>query len=178
MAKENERRFLLWENGIDYTTPEFYNFYSSVSDLKRDVLKKGVPIIQGYLPIEKGIELLASLNMTLEFNPIEARLRDRNGEFLFNMKSDGKDSRDELPDIALPSKVFLEYWPLTAGRRVAKKRLKLPFSGYDYQIDVHLDRYQIRAEVETETLEELRRVIPIGLEVTENSAYNARNLAK
>ncbi len=178
MAEESELRFLLWDEGIDYTTEAFFLLYPSLKKLREDILHRGVHIEQGYLPLEKGLELASSLNVKVDFNPIEARIRKKGGLYIFNMKSDGGINRGELPrgGTAIPQAICDKYWEFTEGKRVEKLRLKCPWEDYVYQIDMHLDRDHIRAEVEDKR-SVLEIVMPIGLNVTDDSRYNARNLA-
>ena len=48
MAKEIERKFLIHENKVDFSTKEFLSLYNTFDDLKEDIFRNGLEINQGY----------------------------------------------------------------------------------------------------------------------------------
>ena len=177
MAEEIEKKFLLSENGIEFITDELHKIYSSMDALKGDVLANGTPIKQGYLPLEAGEEIARLLNMEYDFKPNEARLRDKGGKLYFTIKGKGGVSRSELEE-KLNQETFDRFWPKTEGKRVEKIRLNKPYQHNTLEIDVYTDRELIVAEIEVPTIEKASLLIPFGKDVTEDSAYKNKNLAK
>ena len=177
MSLEIERKFLLRENGVAYFTPEFFKYFPSLSELKEEVLKSGVQIRQGYLDLALGKELGNLAGIECDFTPVEARLRDKNGQLYFTLKSSGELTRGEL-DVNVDQRLFESYWPRTEGKRVLKVRLKKMINGYAYEIDEYTDRDLAVAEVETASVEAANLVVPIGLDVTNDKRYKNKNLAK
>ncbi|MFH1840321.1 MAG: hypothetical protein ABH849_04180 [Nanoarchaeota archaeon] len=177
MGNEIERKFLIEENGVDYTTSEFGLFYESIEQLRRDVLDKGDPIRQGYLPLTDGQKLSDLLGIRIDFNPSEARLRDKNGRLYFTLKGKGGLSRNEL-EVEVNQDHFSQFWPKTEGRRVEKVRLDLPYQDYTLEVDVYTDRDLIVAEVEVPSVEEAHSLKPLGLDITEDPKYKNKSLAR
>lgn len=181
MGKEIEKKYLLWENGIDYTTPALKQIYQTIEDLKRNITEKGQKIKQGYLPIETGEEICDKIGITVDFTPKEARLRDKAGNYYFTMKGEGEIERNEL-DEAITKEVFETYWPKTKGKRVEKIRLTQPYKTNDLEhkleIDMYTDRDLIVAEIEAKTKEETEKIPKLGKDVTEDQRYKNKNLTK
>ncbi len=177
MGSEIEKKFLLYENDKDYATKNLNEICSSLDELKEKVLKEGIKIQQGYLSIEKGMELAKSLGLHVGFEPAEARLRNKGGKYFFTIKGEGGTVRDEL-EVSLDKHIFQQYWPATEGKRVEKMRLKTPYEGQTAEVDVYLDRKLIVAEVEVETLEEAEHMNAMGKDVTKDKAYKNKNLAR
>ncbi len=79
--------------------------------------------------------------------------------------------------------LFDHLWPLTAGRRIRKRRYRIPAGGVTWEIDEFLDRELVLAEVELPD-EAFAIVLPDWLapwvvrEVTGEAAYVNRNLAR
>ena len=184
MRKEIKRKYLIWENGIDYSNENLKAIYHSIRELRKDVLVNGGFIEQGYLHLGIGMEIARKLGLVLNFEPDSARLR-KQGErkrcgkykFYFALKSKGHGSRDEEEPEITPE-LFSEYWSQTRGERVEKVRLDVPYKGYVLQIDVFTDRDLILAEIEVGTEEELNCLEPVGLDVTEDKKYKNQHLAK
>ena len=93
---EIEKKYLLLENRTEHITKEFFEIYGSFQALWEDAVACGVPVKQGYLPVDLGIRLAEHLGERLEFKPEECRLREMGGEYFFTLKSAGGLSRDEL----------------------------------------------------------------------------------
>src|SRR5260221_5430110 len=81
-------------------------------------LRNGALIEQGYLVFQNPPEV-----------PVELRLRrvDETDCFL-TVKSGNAPTRVEV-ELAIVTDQFLELWPLTEGRRVFKRRYRIPVAG-------------------------------------------------
>jgi len=171
---EIEKKYLIRENGWSFLLP--LELDSTTESLKKDVLAHGKKIQQGYLTLEKGMELAEKLGMVVDFDLKEARLRDKAGKLSFTLKGKGDVEREEL-ESEIPSNLFAKYWSLTEGRRVEKVRLEKPYKGHTLEIDVYTDRNLILAEIEVPSLEDAKRLKPIGKDVTDDPRYKNRILA-
>jgi CYTH domain-containing protein len=174
---EIEKKFLIYENDKSFATKNLNEICSSIDALKEKVLKEGTKIQQGYIPIEKGMELAKKLGLHVTFEPAEARLRNKGGKYFFTIKGEGGTVRDEL-EVTIDQHTFQHYWSATEGKRVEKMRLKTPYEGQTAEVDVYLDRKLIVAEVEVGTLDEAERLKALGKDVTKDKAYKNKNLAK
>jgi CHAD domain-containing protein/CYTH domain-containing protein len=126
-------------------------------------------IEQGYLPGERLVERLR---------------RIRSGEsveLLRTLKTGAGLTRLEIEEPVTPE-LFERLWPLTEGRRVHKRRYRIPDGELAWEIDQFLDRDLVLAEVELGG--QLREVsLPAWLaphvvrEVTEDEAYSNVRLA-
>ncbi len=170
MPQEIEKKYLLWEDGIDYSTEALLKLYSSIQDLRDEVLNKGEPIRQGYMQIHAGEKLGESIGLKHDFQPDEARLRDKAGQFHFTLKGEGGLSRNESEE-EISKKIFGEFWPQTKGRRIEKIRLEKPYDKHTLEIDVYTDRDLILAEIEVPTVEDAQRLVPLGKDVSEDERY-------
>jgi CYTH domain-containing protein len=94
-----------------------------------------VEIEQGWLPGERLVERLRRLR----WNGSEAWYR--------TVKSGTGLERIELEEATTPE-VFAGIWPLTDGRRVRKRRYRVPAGDLVWEIDQFLDRDLVLAEVE------------------------------
>lgn len=182
MVKEIERKFLLWENGIDYSDPYFLNLYQeghyhSPVDFKEIVLEIGEKIKQGYLELELGKTLANKWGISFSFEPIEARLRQEGSKHFFTIKGNGTLTRDE-ENKQIGEGLFNQYWQSTVGKRVEKIRLKKPYCGQTLELDVYTDRDLIIAEVEFPDEISAMAFQIIGKEITKDDKYKNRNLAK
>lgn len=177
MGEEIERKYVIREKALDYAKGALFQLYESVDSLINDVFEHGKHIRQGYLPENIGIELAARLQMSVDFDPKEARLRDKDGKFYFTLKGEGGLSRPELETEITP-KLFDKYWLRTGGRRVEKVRLRTPYQGYVVEMDVYTDRDLIVAEVEVPIFADAEGLAPLGKDVTKDSKYKNKNLAR
>ena len=90
---------------------------------------------QGYLPGDRLVERLR-------------RTRTQRGEALFRTVKVGVGiQRIELEE-ETTREVFDTMWPLTAGRRLTKRRHRIPVNGLVWEIDEFTDRDLVLAEVE------------------------------
>jgi CHAD domain-containing protein/CYTH domain-containing protein len=128
-----------------------------------------VEIEQGYLPGERLIERLRRTQS------------DAGVELVRTVKEGSGLTRLEIEEAVAPD-VFDRFWPLTDGRRLRKRRYRVPEGPLTWEIDEFLDRDLVLAEVE---LPEQRTEVPIpgwlqphvDREVTEDSAYTNFRLA-
>jgi CYTH domain-containing protein len=129
-----------------------------------------VEIEQGYLPGERLIERLR-------------RIRGEDGvELVRTMKEGTGLVRLEVEESVGPQ-VFDALWPLTAGRRLLKRRYRVADGELTWEIDQFLDRDLVLAEVELPA-PEVEVAIPTWLspwvqrEVTEDPAYGNFELSR
>jgi CHAD domain-containing protein/CYTH domain-containing protein len=128
-----------------------------------------VEIEQGYLPGERLIERLRRIQS--------------NGsvELVRTVKEGSGLSRLEVEETVTPE-VFAQFWPLTEGRRLRKRRYRVAEGDLIWEIDEFLDRDLVLAEVELPgPMTDVQ--IPgwlqphMGREVTEEPAYSNFRLA-
>ncbi|MBW3018595.1 hypothetical protein KY329_00210 [Candidatus Woesearchaeota archaeon] len=175
MGDEIEKKYLIRENGIEYATPALLEI-SSVEELRRNVMRQGVLILQGYLP--DWTELADIVGFDHSFHADEGRLRDKGGECYFGLKTKGALTRKQF-ELPIAPELFKHYWPQTEGQRVHKIRLELPYGAYTAEIDVYTDFPDlIVAEVEVPTEAEAEKLVPLGKDITGNRRYKNRSLAK
>jgi CHAD domain-containing protein/CYTH domain-containing protein len=128
-----------------------------------------VEIEQGYLPGERLIERLRRIQS------------DAGVELVRTVKEGSGLTRLEIEENVAPD-VFARFWPLTDGRRLRKRRYRVPEGHLTWEIDEFLDRDLVLAEVE---LPEQRTEVAIpgwlqphvDREVTEDLAYTNFRLA-
>jgi CHAD domain-containing protein/CYTH domain-containing protein len=129
-----------------------------------------VEIEQGYLPGDRLIERLR-------------RIRGEDGvELVRTVKEGAGLVRLEVEESVAPE-VFDTLWPLTAGRRLRKRRHRVADGGLTWEIDQFLDRDLVLAEVELPG-PEVAVAIPAWLsqwverEVTDDPAYGNYELSR
>jgi adenylate cyclase len=111
----------------------------------------------------------------------EVRLRRKAGRHLLTAKRGSGLAREEA-EIDLDRERFDELWPLTAGRRLHKRRHPLPHGELTIELDVYagdLDGLVV-AEIEFSSEEEARAFDPpdwLGVEVTGDRRYLNETLA-
>lgn len=92
-------------------------------------------IEQGYLPGERLVERMR-------------RVRSRDGSaFVRTVKEGAGLTRLEIEEAVTPE-VFAQFWPLTEGRRLRKRRHRIADGELTWEIDEFLDRDLVLAEVE------------------------------
>ncbi len=113
---------------------------------------------------------------------VEVRLRRYDGRAFLTIKSAGELQRAE-EEIEIDERRFRSLWPLTEGRRIEKRRYRIPASGgTTIELDVYAGSLAglIVAEVEFDSEAAARAFEPppwFGSEVTEDSRYKNRRLA-
>lgn len=192
MGKEIEKKFLISEGGHNYSSVALRRLYPSVSGLIEDVLSRGKEIIQGYLPVDAGLDVARHVGLDVDFYPTEARLRGKGGKFILTLKREGGGFARDEDEATLPKGLFDFYWPRTRGRRVRKSRLEVPWGdlslldalGMHYkhlsaEIDVYTDgRDLVTGEVEVSRRLRLLFVPSLGEDVSKVMAYRNANLAR
>ncbi len=175
--QEIEKKFLLWEDGVDFCTPSFFQMYPSVHMMRSDIVAKGVYIDQGYLPLSLGVVTARILDMDYAFQPVEARVRKQGRQYFFTLKSEGHEARGEK-EREIGTDLFFELWEKTLGKRIRKKRLKRRYGENCLEFDDYMDRDLLVAEIEVTTLEQAVALAPLGKDVTSDPRYKNKNLAK
>ncbi|MAG39730.1 hypothetical protein CMI41_02075 [Candidatus Pacearchaeota archaeon] len=180
---EIEKKYLIQEEGRSYATQEFFSIAPKVINALLDYTKgkririDSLLITQGYLPLGKGKELCKSLGLDIDFEIAEIRLRSKNKEYALTIKGEGTISREE-EEIEITEEVFKKNWPLTSGKRLKKKRAAIRYRDLIAEIDFYQDRNLITAEIECESEEVAKNLIPFGKDVTEDKKYKNKNLAR
>jgi adenylate cyclase len=124
-------------------------------------------IEQGYLAIVEG--------------ETEVRVRRKDGQAVLTVKQGAGEVRRE-EEIELTGDQFEALWPLTEGRRVAKRRYEVPYEGLTIEIDVFEGPLSgiVTAEVEFDSEEASAAFEPpewLGREVTGDPKYANESLA-
>jgi adenylate cyclase len=124
-------------------------------------------IEQGYLAIVEG--------------ETEVRMRRKDDQALLTVKQGAGEVRRE-EEIELTEDQFEALWPLTEGRRVAKRRYEVPHEGLTIEIDVFDGPLSgiVTAEVEFDSEEASAAFEPpewLGREVTGDPKYANESLA-
>lgn len=139
-----------------------------VSVLPTDLLARTAQYVQqGYIAVDS--------------DGTEVRLRWQDGACSLTVKHGSGLVRKEV-EIGLTTKQFDALWPMTAGRRIEKKRFALDWRENLIVIDVFEGRlaHLILAEVEFKTVEESRQFVPPPWclrEVTDDNHYKNSTLA-
>ncbi|VVB74697.1 Uncharacterised protein [Candidatus Tiddalikarchaeum anstoanum] len=180
--EEIENKYLIKNGNKVYFTPLLSKIYESVHALEYKISEEGIVIIQGYLPKEKGLELVLKSRLTLDkLDPnkiAEFRIRQEGTTCYFTIKTDEDNKRIEKTKIIQKS-IFGLYWDYTKGLRVEKKRLKQKMGRHMLEFDLYTDRPNlIVAEVEFKTLTESKNFEPLGLDITADKTFKNKNLAK
>ena len=124
-------------------------------------------ISQGYLAVTDG--------------GIEVRLRKKGQAHFMSVKS-GEGMRREEIEIDLLEKQFRALWPKTAGTRVEKKRIKIPYGSTVIELDIYSGSLEglKTAEVEFKTQDDALAFTPpkwFDREITLDDRYKNKNLA-
>ena len=109
------------------------------------------------------------------------RLRRKGQALLLTAKRGSGLSRDEV-EAELDREAFDRLWPLTAGRRLQKRRHRVPYDGLVVEVDVYEGELEglVVAEVEFPSEEDARSFQPpewLGVEVTGDARYLNETLA-
>lgn len=149
-------------------------------EIERKFLLKGLPepmpdstsvtIEQGYLPGERLVERLRAVDV------------GRQRTYFRTVKVGAGIVRTELEEEA-SAEVFKSMWPLTKGKRLTKRRHRVPDGAFTWEIDEFTDRQLVLAEIELPAAD-TEVAIPAWLqpfverEVTGDVAYLNSTLAK
>ena len=129
-----------------------------------------VEIEQGYLPGERLVERVR-------------RIASEDGVQLVRTVKEGSGLTRLEVEEALTPEVFDSLWPLTQGRRLRKRRYRVPDGDMTWEIDEFMDRDLVLAEVELSPGSPTDVELPAWLrphverEVTEDEAYSNLRLA-
>ncbi|HEX6106168.1 MAG TPA: CHAD domain-containing protein [Gemmatimonadales bacterium] len=135
------------------------SFFHQVADLGRRLLAAPAPeleierkyLLRGLPPAVHGADRVEIQQGYLPGTRLVERLREvrRNGtaSWLRTVKSGTGLSRLELEE-ETTRELFDRVWPLTEGRRVVKRRYRVPDGDLTWEIDQFLDRDLVLAEVE------------------------------
>jgi CYTH domain-containing protein len=129
---------------------------------------RSVRIEQGYLALDSE-------------SGVEVRLRRKGDELLLTVKGGAGLSRTEV-EISLESAHFDTLWPLTEGRRLAKRRHLIPLGDLEVELDVYGAHLEGLVTAEVEFPDEAAadcfdKPDWLGKEVTGEDAYLNRTLA-
>jgi adenylate cyclase len=137
----------------------------AVEELPEEVRQSaGSTIRQGYLSIE----------------PVETRIRSRDGTHELTLKSVGGLRRTEV-NLPLTAAQFDELWPLVE-RVIEKTRRVIDLDGYDVEVDVYTGKLEglVVAEVEFSSEQDAANFTSppwFGREVTDDGRYRNAALA-
>jgi CYTH domain-containing protein/8-oxo-dGTP pyrophosphatase MutT (NUDIX family) len=131
-------------------------------------LKKFDKILQGYLDVKN--------------KNFEVRFRKKGDHYYQTIKQGNGLNREEI-EVELTKGQFVNFWPLTAGMRIVKRRYEIPQGNHIIELDVYEDRFNglIACEVEFESEPAARAFDPpewFGTEITEEHALQNNHLAQ
>jgi CHAD domain-containing protein/CYTH domain-containing protein len=166
-------------SGVDVLAGEIADLVDRDREIERKFLLTGLPTLpgaespveieQGYLPGERLIERVR-------------RIRSEEGEELVRTVKEGSGLVRLEVEEPVSADVFDQLWPLTEGRRLRKRRYRIPDGDVTWEIDEFLDRDLVLAEVELAG-RPVEVELPAWLqphvdrEVTEDDAYSNLRLA-
>lgn len=165
--------------GVDALAGEIADLVDRDREVERKFLLTGLPTLpgaespveieQGYLPGERLIERIR-------------RIRSDEGEELVRTVKEGSGLTRLEVEEPVSADVFDQLWPLTEGRRLRKRRYRVPDGALTWEIDEFLDRDLVLAEVELAgrpvDVEVPAWLQPhVDREVTEDDAYSNLRLA-
>ncbi len=190
-AEQQELFARLRENWLGDRSAEFFSCVASVREtlvttgsadieIERKYLLSGVPpslegqpfreIEQGYIPGERLHERVRRVR------------KDGSEWYVRTVKVGSGIRRIELQEDT-DRETFEVLWPLTEGRRVTKRRYRVPDGGLTWEVDEFTDRDLVIAEIELPS-EEVKPRLPdwispyVVREVTDESEYLNMNLAR
>lgn len=152
-----------------------------------EVLSKGCLVHQGYIKdIQRAVAILQEMEIDLnEFKPSTIRFRQYGPGFkalspyknILTLK-DRKETKRREVEFRLTQEQMDKYWPDTKGARVHKKRMLKTIKGFDFEFDAFVDRVLLLAECEVDDEAKLAKIPSLGMNVTNNSVWSNKNLAK
>ena len=166
-------------SGVEALAQEIADLVDRDREVERKFLLTGLPTLpgaersveieQGYLPGERLIERVR-------------RIRSDKGEELVRTVKEGSGLTRLEVEEPVSADVFDQLWPLTEGRRLRKRRYRVPDGDLTWEIDEFLDRDLVLAEVELAgrpaDVEVPAWLQPhVDREVTEDDAYSNLRLA-
>ena len=190
-AEQQELFARLREDWLGDRSAEFFSTVASVREslvttgsadieIERKYLLSGLPpslegqpfreIEQGYIPGERLHERVRRVR------------KDGTEWYVRTVKVGSGIRRIELQDDT-DRETFEVLWPLTEGRRVIKRRYRVPEGGLTWEVDEFTDRDLVLAEIELPS-EDVKPRLPdwiapyVVREVTDESEYVNMNLAR
>jgi CYTH domain-containing protein len=147
--------------------------------LYNKALENGDSYEQGYIMDQaQAVEMVAELGIVPDFQPNTVRLRKINGKkFIFTLK-DKKETKRREVEWELDRKTFNKYWPLTIDHRVTKRRFITNVKGKEVMFDAFTDRFLLMVEIEVKDEKELETLPKMGFDVTNDSSWTNKKLAK
>lgn len=129
----------------------------------------------------RGGEVIEQGYLSAGGGPAEVRVRRRGETTVLTVKSIGGLERREV-ELPIDARTFENLWPLTAGRRIRKRRIVLDEGGKTVELDVYEGALSglVTAEVEFDSADDAEAFAPpgwFGEEVTENPSYRNEALA-
>lgn len=152
-------------------------------NLYAKALENGEMYEQGYiLDLDKAREIVEELGIQPEFQPNTIRFRKISSDgnkirYIFTLK-DKKETKRREVEWELDRKTFEKYWPWTLGARVRKRRYITKLKGFELTLDAFTDRYLLMAEIEVKDEKQLEQLPKMGFEVTGDSTWSNKKLAK
>lgn len=169
---EIEKRWVILTPEDDYSKQK-----NGVS-LYDEALKNGFAIEQGYITdLDKAREMLDDLGIVPEFQPNTVRLRKTPTQLILTLK-DKKETKRREVEWELDKKQFNQYWKLTKGKRITKRRYIKEVKGNELILDAFTDRYLLMAEIEVKDEKLLEGLPKLGFEVTTDSSWTNKSMAK
>ena len=180
--KEFEKKFLLrFFNGNPHISPHFKDsLNTSLDQLEQRVIQEGDFLEQFYLPQELVRPLLQEFFPTLNYDEFPfGRIRSKRGEeisYVIEFKGIGNQSRNESPEGELTFRRYSDLRDMS-NLGLSKYRLVVPYLGHRVEVDVfrgnnHPDLNRLMlAEIEVNSERKLKRIPPVGLDVSSNKEF-------
>jgi CYTH domain-containing protein len=141
-------------------------------------LENGDAYEQGYImDMDAARGVVEELGIQVEFQPNTVRLRKTPSMYILTLK-DKKETKRREVEWELDKRTFLKYWPLTKGHRVTKRRFITKNKGFEIIMDAFTDRYLLMCEIEVKDEALLDKLPKMGFEVTGDSSWTNKKLAK
>lgn len=187
VAEDNKRKPLIQiYNGFEIekrwvilTVEEDHSKAGNGLVLYNRALERGDAYEQGYiLDMEKAREVVVELGIVPQFEPNTIRFRKiNNSRFIFTLK-DKKETKRREVEWELDRKTFNHFWPLTTNARITKRRYIKEVKGNEITFDAFTDRLLLMVEIEVKDEELLKTLPKMGFEVTGDSNWSNKKMAK
>lgn len=171
--------FEIEKRWVILTVEDDYSKAKNGKNLYDKALQNGDAYEQGYImDMNEAIKMTQELGIVPDFQPNTIRLRKiNNSKYIFTLK-DKKETKRREVEWELDKKTFLKYWPLTKGHRVTKRRYITEVKGNEVMFDAFTDRYLLMVEIEVKDEAKLDSLPKMGFEVTGDSSWTNKKLAK
>jgi CYTH domain-containing protein len=167
---EIERKFLIKDGLKEFWSP------FPVQSLKKEIKDKGKLIVQSYLPVELIIDVLKTLDLSLNFKADELRIRKIKKKYSVGFKSSGSFKRHEF-EKTITKEDYDTLFELKKST-VIKQRLIKEFRGKKIEFDYFPKYSLITAEIEFENEDDAEKFRTNMKEVTGVDKYKNQILAK